>query len=198
MERVVLYNTDQIRNLYNPNLKHNIETSVCSQLDDLRKKLYLNTKTKAYACSLEDFELLQAINELISPMSVDDSDEITLDDAMERAEKVQIYDIHDDIKLVLLDGTKKHLFIDLDAITNLSNQVDLRATLSKHEYTMSVYEMLLTHLEKRTNFNSLKKAKLYTKTLFNYVDAKLNANAAAFTTSDRINFKTLTNELVLK
>ena len=193
MERALYFNTEQIKKLFDPNLKFIIENDTCSVSDYFRKHVLFTQKIEK--CSKHDDEIIQIVNELINPRVKPDA--FNLDDINGKtSDKMQIVNIDDSIKLVVLDNFKKHLFIDLDLIANRS--LDLKNKLTEREYTLKIFEMLYERLEAKTNLLQLKNSDLYTKALYNYVNSKLNAHLASFTSQDKLFFKMLTNELDLK
>jgi hypothetical protein len=192
MERAVYFNTEQIKRLFDPNLKSKIEKETCSLWDIF--KWYVLYTQKNEQCLKHDDEIIQVVNELIDPRIK--QDELRLDEIDSSSDKMQIVNIDDSIKLVVLDKFKKHLFIDLDLLANKS--IDLKSKLTEHEYTLKIFELLYERLEAKTNLLQLKNSDLYTKALYNYVNSKLNANLASFTSQDKLFFKMLTNELDLK
>jgi len=193
MERALSFNTEQIKMLFDPNLKFDIENQMCSMSDFFKKKV-LHTR-KAEICLKSDEEVIQVFSELVNPPAEQGEDKIE-NLITSGSDKMQIVNIDDAIKLVVLDNFKKHLFIDLDSITNRS--IDLKNKLTESEYTLKMFELLHERLETKTNLLQLKNSNLYTKTLYNYVNSKLNSHLASFTSQDKLYFKMLANELDLK
>jgi hypothetical protein len=189
MERSLYFNTNQIKNLFKPFIKNDN----CLLFDHLNEIFTYGQISNNQECLKSDEDVIQIFNELIHPKQ--DKHDLTYNDAIESSEKLKILNIDDSIKLVILDNLKRHLFIDLSIL-----EPKTKPNLTEHEYTQKIFETLYARLEKKTNILLLKNSDLYSKTLFNYVNSKLNSHLAgnSFTSQDKIHFKMLTNELDLK
>lgn len=178
-ERALTFNTDQVRLIVKPDSTPKFNNT-SSYLDHYRRvfiKSFNARSSNINVCLKSDYQELKCIYDVFNL-------------------KVKgIMEIDEAIHLNILTNNRKEFVVDIDILKSqyVKAQPDKMATIQ--EYTNTIYEMVRERLEEVTNLKSLSNYHKYTKTLYNFVNYKINPSQVAFRQQDQIILDEFSNEL---
>ena len=159
VERALAFNPQQLKNIL---LSKPDEMFSLKMSNRFSRANFSRSKEKIDVCLADDYQLLKHYFDLYTPISEPDEEEI------------QVMILDDVIELSIGSDDNPELIIRFDVLLNDSRLVEMKPTLSSHEFTSKVYEFLSSRFEANTNLISLINKEAYLKSLFNLVDAELN------------------------
>lgn len=154
-------------------------------------------------CLQEDYQSLEAFYRIFyAPKEVDKKtdDNIEINTEMSKEnELIHKFKLDEAIEISFKNnGEARRLVVNFDFIINLPNLVEVKQKVNQHEYTVKVFDELLTRFEKKTNLFKLDNIQTYTKVLFNFVNSKLNPSKYILNDHDELTLQEIANSLDLK
>jgi hypothetical protein len=182
VERVLTYNSVQFQSVYNPGKYHHLNK--CHAIEYYFRLRQRPASTCRATDVIEFGEVYTKVFKIAEPWTTT----IT----------VQMDDV---ISIRYYSETKKMLVLKLDTLLaieySLHNETRSAGDEQKRGYDKAtrIFKLLFEHFQKKTKLLKFERTGFYMKSLFNYVNFKLNPRHAKFTNEDKLNFEMLADDL---